>query len=174
MFAMPRYGPSTPRWRDWLQNWGLSLVLAPLCSYLLWAYAAGTFTMLDTTSLIIHEAGHFFFRPFGWALYLLGGSLFQLILPALFVASFLRRPYPPGLQVAFVWLGQNALNVSTYVADAQERDLPLITGDPTTHDWWQLLRAADLLAYDNVLGGLFLGVALLAFAVGLLVPRVPL
>jgi len=168
------YGSPVSSWRATLQTWGLSLALTPLCGYLLWAYTTGTFTMLDTTSLIIHEAGHFFFRPFGWALYLLGGSLFQFILPALFAYSFLRNQYVPGVQVSLVWLGQNALNVSTYVADAQERDLPLITGDPTTHDWWQLLRAADLLAYDDVIGGVVLGVALLAFGVGLLVPRAPL
>lgn len=161
-------------WRNLLTTWGLSLFLTPLCGYLLWAYAAGTFTMFDTTSLIVHEAGHFFFRPFGWTLYILGGSLFQLILPSLFIASFLRRLYRPGLQVSFVWLGQNALNVSTYAADAQERALPLITGDPTTHDWWQLLRAADLLAFDDVVGAAFLGIALFAFGVGLLLPRFPL
>jgi hypothetical protein len=61
--------------------------------------------------------------------------------------------------------------VSTYVADAQERALPLITNDPSTHDWWRLLRAADLLAYDDVIGGLFVALALLAFGSSLLLPR---
>jgi hypothetical protein len=172
--SMPHFGSFLPPWRRVLRRWGLSLFLAPLCVYLVWAHSAGTYTVLDTTSLIIHEAGHFFFRPFGWTLYLLGGSLFQLILPGLFIYTFLRRLYLPGLQIAFVWLGQNALNVATYASDAQERALPLITGDPTTHDWWQLLRAADLLAYDDVIGGVFLCVALVAFGIGLLLPRAPL
>lgn len=159
-------------WRDVLRTWGLSLLLAPLCGYLLWTYATGTFTVLDTTALTIHEAGHVFFAPFGWTLRILGGSLFQLILPSLFIVSFLRRSYRPGLQVSFVWFGQNALYVSTYAADAQERALPLITNDPSTHDWWMLLRAAGLLPYDDVIGVAFLGVALLAFGIGLLLPRV--
>jgi len=141
-------------------------------AYWLTAYAAGTYTVFDTASLIIHEAGHVFARPFGWTLFLLGGSLFQLILPGLFVVHFLRHGYRPGVQIALAWLGQNALNVSTYVADAQERALPLITGDPASHDWWQLLRAADLLAYDDVLGHGVLAVALLAFGAALLAPRV--
>ena len=153
-------------------KWGLSCLLAPLCGYLLWAYEAGTFTMFDTAALIIHEAGHVFFAPFGWTLRILGGSLFQLILPGLFVWSFLRRSYRPGVQISLVWWGQNALYVSTYAADARERALPLITNDPTTHDWWNLLRAAGLLPYDDVIGIAFLGLALLAFGTALLLPRV--
>lgn len=163
---------SASSWRLVLSKWSLSLFLAPLCSYLLWAYATGTFTMFDTTALIIHEAGHVFFTPFGWILRIFGGSLFQLILPGLFVFSFLRRSYRPGVQLSLVWLGQNALYVSTYAADAQERALPLITNDPSTHDWWMLLRAAGLLPYDDAIGVAFLGLALLAFGTGLLLPRV--
>ncbi len=164
-------GSSAP-WSAWLRTWALSLLLAPLCGYLLWTYAAGTYTVFDTASLIIHEAGLVFFAPFGWTLRALGGSLFQLILPGLFAYSFLRRSHTPGTQIALVWWGQNALNVSTYAADAQERALPLVTNDPSTHDWWRLLRAAGLLPYDDVVGGLFCGLALLAFGTALLVPRV--
>jgi len=163
---------SDSTWRLLLEKWGLSCLLVPLCGYLLWAYADGTFTVFDTAALIIHEAGHVFFAPFGWTLRILGGSLFQLILPGLFVFSFLRRSYRPGVQISLVWLGQNALYVSTYAADAQERALPLITNDPSTHDWWNLLQAAGLLPYDDVVGGLFLGLALLAFGIAILLPRV--
>lgn len=152
--------------------WGPSLLLVPLCGYLLRAHATGTFTIFDSAALIIHEAGHVFFAPFGWTLGILGGSLFQLLLPGLFVFSFLRQSYRPGVQAALVWLGQNALYVSTYAADAQERALPLITNDPSTHDWWMLLRAAGLLPYDDVIGFAFLSLALLAFGTALLLPRV--
>lgn len=165
---------SASTWYPLLKKWGLSCLLVPLCGYLLWAYDAGTFTVFDTTALIIHEAGHVFFVPFGWTLRILGGSLFQLILPGLFVWSFLRRSYRPGVQISLVWWGQNALYVSTYAADAQERALPLITNDPTTHDWWNLLRAAGLLPYDDVVGIAFLGLALLAFGIALLLPSVML
>ena len=169
--APHHYGPPVPPWRDAVSTWGLSVFLSGLSVYCLWAYATGTFTVFDSASLIVHEAGHFFFRPFGWTLHLLGGSLFQLILPALFVGSFARRGYRPGIQVALTWLGQNALNVSTYAADSRERALPLITGDVSSHDWWQLLRAADWLVYDDVIGHAFLVVAVLAFATAFLTPR---
>lgn len=167
-------GPSVSPGRAWLRKWALSLLLIPVCSYLLWAYATGAYTVFDMASLLVHEAGHVFFAPFGWTLRALGGSLLQLILPGLFVFSFLRWSNRAGTQLSLVWLGQNALNVSTYAADAQERALPLITNDPTTHDWWRLLRTADLLAYDDVIGNGFLALALLAFCLALLVPRAPL
>jgi len=154
-----------------LRQWGLSLALLPLVIYLVVAYAAGWYTVLDTASLIVHEAGHFFFRPFGWTLYLLGGSLYQLILPSLFVWTFLRSEYGPGVQVSCAWLGQNALNVATYIGDAQERALPLITGDVETHDWWQLLGAAGLLAYDDLIAGGVVVFAILCFVAALTVPR---
>lgn len=163
--------PSRLPWTRVLRDWSVSMFLLPGCAYLLWAYATGTFTAFDTTALIIHEAGHVFFAPFGWTLRILGGSLFQLILPSLFVYSFLCRRYRPGLQISLVWLGQNALYVSTYAADAQERGLPLITNDPSSHDWWALLRAAGLLPYDDVVAALFLGLALLGFGTSLLLPR---
>lgn len=166
------YGPPRSPARDAIHTWGLSVVLSGGAVYCVAAYATDAYTVFDTASLIVHEAGHFFFRPFGWTLYLLGGSLFQLLLPSLFVWHFLRGGYRPGVQVALAWLGQNALNVSTYAADAQERALPLITGDPASHDWWQLLRAADLLAYDDVIGHLFLALALLVFVGAVLAPRV--
>jgi len=170
--VLRHHGPPCSTLWDAIHTWGLSGVLALGMVYYLVAYVTGTYTVFDVGSLIVHEAGHFFFRSFGWTLFLLGGSLFQLLLPALFVYSFLRSGYRPGVQVALAWLGQNAMNVSVYAADAQERVPPLITGDPATHDWWQLLRAADLLAYDDVIGGAFFAVGLLAFGAALLAPRV--
>ena len=161
-----------PSWCPLLATWGLSCLLAPLCGDLLWAYATSTFTVFTTAPLIIHEAGHVFFAPFGWTLHILGGSLFQLILPGLLVLSFLRRSYRPGIQISLVWWGQNALYVSTYAADAQERALPLITNNLNSHDWWNLLRVAGLPPYDNMVGYAFLRAALLAFGIALLLPQV--
>ena len=171
MSSLPSSSSTKSTWHHTLKKWILSLLLAPLCGYLLWAYAEGSGTVFTNASLIIHEAGHVFFAPFGWTLRFLGGSLFQLILPGLFVFSFLRHSYRPGVQIALVWFGQNALYVSTYAADAQERALPLITNNPNSHDWWNLLQAAGLLPYDDVVGGFFLVLALCAFGAALLVPR---
>ncbi|PEN14828.1 hypothetical protein CRI94_00590 [Longibacter salinarum] len=154
-----------------VRPWLLSVVLAPLIAYIVYGYAAGIYTVFDTASLLIHEAGHFFFRPFGWALFLLGGSLYQLILPGLFVWTFLRSEYPPGVQVSCVWLGQNAMNVATYIADARDRSLPLITGDVNSHDWWQLLGAAGLLPYDDLIAAGVVVIGMVAFTAALLAPR---
>jgi len=164
-------GPAIAPWRDALETWWVSLALLAPIAYCLWGYATGTYILFDHVSLLMHEAGHFFFRPFGWVLYLMGGSVFQLVLPSLFIWTALKTESQGGVQLSLAWLGQNACNVSTYIADAQERALPLITGDPKTHDWWQLLREADLLAYDDMIAHGVLVIGLVAFILALVAPR---
>ncbi len=101
--------------------------------------APAEFHALDHVNLIFHEAGHMLLMPLGETVMLLGGSLMQLLVPLACGAAFLTRGdrYAAGLMG--VWAGQSLANVSAYVADARDRALPLITGDPDTHDWWQLL-----------------------------------
>lgn len=53
------------------------------------------------------------------------------------------------------WLATAILSVSIYISDAQERTLPLITGDIATHDWFQILEMLGLLRYDDFLGYIF-------------------
>ena len=94
--------------------------------------------VMDTTNLFIHEAGHFFLRPFGRFIHVLGGSLVQVLLPlALLVVTWRKdiRQTPP---VAF-WVGESMINVSVYIADAPYRKLKLIASG-LIHDWWWLLR----------------------------------
>src|ERR1044071_5439719 len=45
---------------------------------------------LDDLNLAVHEAGHLVFSAFGETLTILGGSLFQVIVPAALVAYFAR------------------------------------------------------------------------------------
>jgi hypothetical protein len=90
---------------------------------------------LDYLNLIIHEAGHWLFMPFGQTLYIFGGSLNQLLLPAIFTGYFLyHKDY---LCAAFgtFWTGDNLVNVSYYVGDARSMSLPLLGGDSSIHDW---------------------------------------
>lgn len=93
--------------------------------------------VMDTINLFIHEAGHLFTRPFGRVVCVLGGSLFQVLLPlALLVVTWRKdvRQTPP---VAF-WVGESMINVSVYIADAPYRKLKLIASG-LIHDWWWLL-----------------------------------
>ena len=104
--------------------------------------------VMDTINLFIHEAGHFFMKPFGRFVYVLGGSLVQVLLPlALLVVTWRQdvRQAPP---VAF-WVGESMINVSVYIADAPFRKLKLIASG-LIHDWnWLLsgsLEAAEPLS----------------------------
>lgn len=93
--------------------------------------------------LYIHEAGHLFFRIFGETLYIMGGSLFQIIVPIVwFIVA--KRESSPLSNVALFFIGISVMDVSIYVKDAENRLLPLIGGlSKTHHDWGKLFRHWD-------------------------------
>jgi len=115
-----------------------------------------------------HEIGHLLCLPFGRFLMVAGGAFWQLAWwGGLAVYSvFLRRHVRLGLLFALL-TGFSALNLSVYIRDARERDLPLLFGlGEDSHDWYNLLRWLGLLRYDDFFGdvalmsgvGLVLGV----------------
>jgi len=103
---------------------------------------------LDDLNLAVHEAGHLVFSPFGETVTILGGSLFQVIVPAAFVAYFIRTRQRYAAAVTMSWVAVNLLNVARYIGDARAQDLPLLGGDDSIHDWWYLLINWDMLARD--------------------------
>ena len=105
---------------------------------------------LDDLDLAIHEAGHLVFSAFGETLTILGGSLFQIIVPAAFVAYFARTRQRYAAAATMSWVGVNLLNVARYIGDARAQELPLLGGDDSIHDWWYLLINWDLLPRDTV------------------------
>ncbi|MDD8017772.1 MAG: hypothetical protein PHP42_05325 [Bacteroidota bacterium] len=102
--------------------------------------------------LYIHEAGHFFFKFFGHAMYILGGSLFQVIVPAawFFVA---KREESSLANVALFFTGVSIVDVSIYVKDAGMLQLPLIGGlSKSHHDWANLANEFGFLDYSYAMG----------------------
>ncbi|MBI4535851.1 MAG: hypothetical protein HY708_06200 [Ignavibacteriae bacterium] len=95
--------------------------------------------VLDTINLFIHEAGHFFLKPFGMWIHIVGGSLFQCLLPLLLLLVTRRQNVSQVLYPAF-WLGENLINVSVYIKDAPYRQLKLIARG-VIHDWNWLLSS---------------------------------
>lgn len=106
-------------------------------------------SLLDSVDLAIHETGHLVFSPFGEFVGFLGGTLFQLMLPGVFVAYFLRQGDRYGAAVCLWWVAQNCWNISVYIADARAQELPLVGGGE--HDWAYLLDAMGWLSRDLAL-----------------------
>ena len=139
----------------WPRPNGFQATIFMLCvsAFLIYALTDkdGYLGILDTFNLLVHEAGHVVFMPFGHTLHFLGGSLLQCLMPIAFCFSFWRTRQPAGFAVSGIWLGENFLNVARYVADAKEMALPLLGGG--LHDWNTLLAGTFLLRHCRALGG---------------------
>jgi hypothetical protein len=123
--------------------------------------------LLDSVDLAIHETGHIVFSPFGEIITALGGTLFQLIIPASFVVYFWRRGDRYAAGFALWWVAQNLWNISVYIADARVQNLPLVGGGE--HDWTYLLGEAGWLASELTIARAVhaAGVVIYVIAVGL-------
>ena len=116
--------------------------------------------LLDTVNLFIHEAGHFFFKPFWMWLEILSGSLVQVLLPlALVIVTF--RENPASSAYAGFWLGESMINVSAYIKDAPYMKLKLIARG-LIHDWNWLIGSNEETA--SLLGGAMFGLGILVVA----------
>jgi hypothetical protein len=111
----------------------------------------GAYRWLDSLDLAIHETGHLLFGAGGEFLMLLGGTLFQLLVPAAFMVALWRQGDRHGATVPLWWMGQNCWNISVYVKDARAQELPLVGGGE--HDWALMLGELDLLHRDQAIGG---------------------
>lgn len=106
-------------------------------------------SFLDLVDLPIHETGHLLFRPFGEFMSIAGGSLFQIILPAVFFGYFVWHMKYYSAAIVLFWVGQSALNVFVYANDAVVMQLVLTSGmtgsEGSFHDWNYLLTETGLI-----------------------------
>ena len=122
--------------------------------YFLWcAYDPYQWHLIDGVNLVIHEAGHLIFSPFGEFMMIAGGSLFQVIMPALFVGYFLYNAKYYAAALVLFWVGESILNVSVYAGDAVALQLPLLGGQDSMHDWNYLLSILNLLPATAKIAG---------------------
>ena len=125
------------------------------------------YVILRDIILATHEAGHVLFMPFGEFLMVLGGSLFQVLVPCVFVAYFGRQRDWYGAAIMIFWVAFALTDLALYIGDAGARQLPLLGGDPGAHDWTFLLVQTGLLEKDWLIAGMVraLGVVLYVTAV---------
>lgn len=143
-----------------LAVYGLRLAVPPVASN-----AAGE-SLLHLVNLPFHEAGHIFFTPFGRFLQILGGSLMQLIVPAVVAGTFLYQRQPYSASVGLWWLGESLLDLAPYIDDARAGQLMLlggVTGSEVEdyHDWEGILSRLGMMQYDHALARLALGVGVI-------------
>lgn len=130
-----------------------------LTVYFLWiAYNPMAGSFLDTVDLPIHETGHLLFRLFGEFMMVAGGSLFQVIVPAVFVGYFYWHEKYYSAAIVLFWVGQSILNVFVYAADAVVMQLVLTSGltgsEGSFHDWNYLLTTTGLIGATKTVAGI--------------------
>jgi len=136
------------------------LVFAVLLSlYFLWiAYDPMQGSLVHYVDLPIHETGHLVFHPFGEFMGVAGGSLFQVIMPLIFVGYFLWRQQYYSAAIVSLWVGESILDVYVYAADAQVMLIVLTSGftgsEGSFHDWNYLLTSLGLLSSTKTVAGI--------------------
>ncbi len=163
--------------RELLGRYRFGLLMLPVCAYFAMGIegynAIGAVGIwIHSLNLLPHEAGHFFFHFFGEFMAIAGGSLLQLLLPALIAWSCFRHEQQIGTQLSLLWLGQNFIDVAIYAADAQERTLPLLGGlGPESHDWYNLLSMTGMLEHTSLIAGFLFFMAIPCWALMIAVPK---
>lgn len=141
--------------------------------------AAGM-SFLHLINLPFHEAGHILFLPLGQFMTVLGGSLFQVIVPASLTVVFLTKHRDVfGAAVTWWWMGESLVDLAPYIDDARTLRLVLIGGktgaEVEGHDWERILTSLGWLHLDHTLGrmahgfGVIIMMSALAWALCLIV-----
>jgi hypothetical protein len=134
--------------------WGWRFILSSVAAN----YVGESF--LHMINLPFHEAGHVIFGFLGDFVRALGGTLGQLLIPAICLGALLLKTRDPfGASVALWWLAENFMDIGPYIADASSGQLLLLGGVtgrdvPGYHDWENVLGDLNLLRYDRALGSL--------------------
>ena len=135
----------------------ISVVVFEVCAIAFFIYLIfdddGYAGILDNFNLIIHEAGHVVFTPFGHTMHLWGGTLLECIVPIVCLISFWRFKQPAGVAFSGIWLGENFHYISRYILDAVPMRLPLLGGSHSIHDWNALLGNMNILHHYKNIGG---------------------
>ena len=104
--------------------------------------------------LPIHEAGHLLFIPFGRFMSILGGSLLQVLLPLVLMASFVfgfggsrRDNFAASLMLW--WAAMSVIDLAPYIWDAFDPKMMLLGGqtgaESDGHDWQNMLGDLGLI-----------------------------
>jgi hypothetical protein len=113
--------------------------------------------------LPIHEAGHILFIPFGRFMTVFGGSLFQVLLPLILMASFVlgfggsrRDNFAASLMLW--WAAMAVIDVAPYIWDAFDPKMMLLGGktgaESDGHDWQNILGDLGMIKRAHLIAGI--------------------
>lgn len=159
---------STIEWRP-VPAGGLAFAFL-FTAYVGWCifFGNGWVPLVDDANFAVHEAGHPLFGVLSARLGVYGGTLAQLLFPAICMVEFARRRWTASYALCGIWLGESVLNVARYVADARAMELPLKGfSDMPLHDWNVILAHWGLLNHDALLANALRIFAWLAIACAL-------
>lgn len=130
--------------------WGWSFIVANHYS------AELNNSFMHLINLVFHEAGHVIFRLLGDFMAILGGSLLQLVVPVVFLFSFIKAKDTFAASIMLWWFAQSMMDLVAYIDDAQRQEMWLLGGVqgkdlPGIHDWNNILGQLGLLNYAHFL-----------------------
>ena len=160
---------------DAVTFWGRAITWCALLAWALyfsshgvdWEIIGGSF--LHNIILPFHEFGHVLFMPFGNFMMILGGSLFQVLMPLCLVFAFTYYQEDNfGASVMLWWCGQSFVDVSPYIRDGLYRALPLVGGGgEESHDWGNLLTMMNAVQRAPHYGNISFGIGCVIMFLGL-------
>jgi len=107
--------------------------------------------LIDGANLAIHETGHLLAKFASPVIQMSAGTIAQLLAPTILILYFLIINKKYAAFIMMFWLGQSLANISVYMADAINMQLPLIGGPNSIHDWHWLLKHFDLLGKTDII-----------------------
>jgi hypothetical protein len=140
---------------------------AAYIAYRAW-FGDGWVPLVDDANFAVHEAGHPLVGLFSGRLAVYGGTLAQLLFPAVCMLEFWRRRHTVSYALCGIWLGQSLLSVARYVADARAMQLPLAAfSENALHDWNLILQRWGVLQQDLAIANGLRAIAWLGIAASL-------
>lgn len=141
---------------DRMPTWGRLSVVALLACLAVGKYSGGRsilpFALLDHITFLMHEAGHSYFCWCGPLLHSLGGTINEILFPALLALWGHRRGFVLTQLLALYWIGFNALGIGQYMADARVMQIDLVGVGREGHDWHNIFEILGLLEFDVQIG----------------------
>ena len=134
--------------------WSIKL-LAVRSDYII-AMNLWEFNFIHSINLVFHEAGHFIFFWAPRQIMVIMGTGLQIIIPFFFMIVFIRQKDWFASCVMSCWGFQSIVDSAYYISDAKYRSMPLITGDPDSHDWWYLFSQWGIVDYSEFIGSIIM------------------